>query len=149
MSLKDLAAVSGLPGLFRVVNSRSNGIIMEEIETGKSRFISIRKHQITPLESVAVYTEDGSTDLKDIFATMRTMNAETAVPELSSNKESLISYFEEVLPNYDREAVKISDIKKIVKWYKFLDANNLLSTEEDDSDDDPDDKSRDYKDIIT
>ena len=141
MSLKDLAAVSGLPGLFRVVNSRSNGIIMEEIETGKSRFISIRKHQITPLESVAVYTEDGSTDLKDIFATMRTMNAETAVPELSSNKESLISYFEEVLPNYDREAVKISDIKKIVKWYKFLDANNLLSTEENNSDDDPDDKS--------
>ena len=126
MSLKDIAAVSGLPGLFKVVNSRSNGIIMEEIETGKSRFISMRKHQITPLETVAVYTESGSTDLKDIFLEMGKGTEDNPIPSLSESKDGLISYFEKILPDYDRDAVKISDIKKIIKWFLFLEKNELL-----------------------
>jgi hypothetical protein len=63
MNLKDLIAVSGLPGLFKVAANRSNGLIIEEVDSGKKRFASVRKHQFTPLESIAIYTVEDSVEL--------------------------------------------------------------------------------------
>ena len=56
MNLENIVAVSGMPGLYRMAGSRSNGLIIEDFDTGKKRFASIRKHQFTPLESVSIYT---------------------------------------------------------------------------------------------
>ena len=56
MDLKDYVAVSGLPGLFRIVTPRGNGLVVEEIDSGKRKFVSMRKHQFTPLDSVGIFT---------------------------------------------------------------------------------------------
>ena len=72
MNLDDLIAVSGLPGLFRMAANRSNGLIVEDLETGKRRFVSARKHQFTPLGSITIYTDDGdSVELANVFRNMR------------------------------------------------------------------------------
>lgn len=120
MQFKDFVAVSGLPGLYKLSVSRNNGLIVEDVDTGKSKFLSIRKYQFTPLETVAIYTEDDAMELKDVFAKMKELEASMPLPETSASKADFFDYFAEVLPDYDRDRVMISDVKKVVKWYKFL-----------------------------
>ncbi len=66
MSLKDVVSVSGLPGLYKLVTPRSNGLIIQDYDTDKRRFVSVRKHHITPLESVSIYPVTDSVEMKVI-----------------------------------------------------------------------------------
>ena len=70
MNLKDLIAVSGISGIFKIAGNRNNGLIIEDLDTGKRKFAPSRKHQFTPLESIAIYTEDDSTELAKVFQNM-------------------------------------------------------------------------------
>lgn len=128
MNFKDLVAVSGLPGLYKSVVTRNNGLIVEDMDSGKTKFLSVRKYQFTPLESVAIYTEDDTAELKVVFSTMMSQEATIPIPSTSSNSATLFSYFESILPDYDKDKVLISDVKKVIKWYNFLKQRNLLST---------------------
>lgn len=126
MKIEDIVAISGLPGLYKIVTSRANGMIVEEIPTGKSRFASIRKHQFTPLGTVAIYTEDDAIEIKKVFETIAGKEAEHPIPELSSSQQELFGYFANILPDYSRDQVMISDVKKVIKWYKFLVKHELF-----------------------
>lgn len=131
MSLDDLIAVSGLPGLYRMAANRGNGLIVEDLETGKRRFAPTRRHQFTPLASIAIYTDDGdSVPLAKVFENMRDQLVDLPVPETDAKSEDLYEYFEDVLPNYDRERVYPGDVKKVIKWFNTLQAANLLTDEE-------------------
>lgn len=127
MNFKDLVAVSGLPGLYKSVVTRNNGLIVEDMDSGKSKFLSVRKYQFTPLESVAIYTEEDTAELKVVFSTMMSQEATLPIPPTSSDAGMLFKYFEQILPDYDKERVLISDVKKVIKWYNFLKERNLLS----------------------
>lgn len=131
MNLENFVAVSGLPGIYRMAANRSNGLIIEDLSTGKRRFASARKHQFTPLESIAIFTDDGdSIELKEVFKTMLEQ-FETIPPVSASGKpDELHEYFEKVLPNYDRDKVFTSDIKKVIKWFNHLNERSLLSLED-------------------
>lgn len=122
-------AVSGLPGLYKLVSSRSNGLVVSHMDEEKTRFCSVRKHQFTPLETVAIYTYSDSTELKEIFATM--INRSTDLPIIPTNTSSADTetYFREILPEYDEDRVYVSDMKKVIKWFHFLNDRNLLSLE--------------------
>jgi hypothetical protein len=124
MTLKDLVAVSGLPGLYKLVTSRNNGLVVQDIDTGKTKFCSVRKHQFTPLETVAIYTDVDACEMKEVFQKIKDHGAPT--PELSSPPKELFKYFAEILPDYDRDQVKISDVKKVIKWYNFLAQRDML-----------------------
>jgi hypothetical protein len=131
MNLENLVAVTGFPGLFRMAANRGNGLIVEDLNTGQRKFVSSRKHQFTPLVSIAVFTDDGeSTELKNVFQNMLE-KAETHPPvnANTATTEELFAYFAEVLPNYDRDRVFPGDVKKIIKWFNFLRERDLLSTE--------------------
>lgn len=128
MNLENLIAVSGLPGLYKMVANRNNGLIIEDLNTGKKRFASARKHQFTPLESIAIFTDDGdSTELAKVFRSM--LDKIGNFPPISTNAKTqeLHSYFAEILPNYDRDRVFTGDIKKIIKWFNFLNEKSLLT----------------------
>ena len=128
MNLEKLVAVGGLPGLFRVVANRSNGLIIEDLDSGKRRFASSRQYQFTPLESIAIYTDDGeSTELKNVFRSMLDQLEDHPPVELSSTPEVLFEYFSDVLPNYDRDRVHTGDLKKVIKWFNFLKGKDLLA----------------------
>lgn len=126
MKFKDFVAVSGLPGLFKLSVSRPNGLIVEDVDSGKTKFLSVRKYQFTPLETVAIYTDDDATELKVVFATMQGKEATNPIPNVSEKPSVLFDYFKEILPDYDRERVIISDVKKVIKWYNFLKERNVI-----------------------
>jgi len=127
MNLSNVLAVSGLPGLYELAANRPNGLLLIPIEGGKSKFCSSRKHQFTPLETVAIYTWSDTAELKNVFNSMTVKIQEVPLPDLKGGRDVLNSYFEQILPEFDRERVYPNDIKKVIKWYVALEAQGYLS----------------------
>ncbi len=126
MNLDELIAVSGLPGLYRMAGNRPNGLIVEDLDTGKKKFVSMRKHQFSPLETIAIFTTTDSVPLLDIFRKMDERKSEVPPVDPKSNQETLRQYFTQILPEHDPHRVFPKDIKKILKWFSFLDDRNML-----------------------
>ncbi len=131
MKLEKYIAVSGMSGLFKLVNTRNNGILIEDFDTNNTKFVSTRKHQFTPLGTIALYTNDDSVELQKVFKSMYELKDEIGLVDLNSNSSELRDYFVKVLPDYDPDRVHISDIKKVIKWYNFLEERGLLVFESD------------------
>lgn len=127
MNLSNVLAVSGLPGLYELAANIPNGLLLIPIEGGKSKFCSSRKHQFTPLETVAIYTWSDTAELKNVFNSMTVKIQEVPLPDLKGGRDVLNSYFEQILPEFDRERVYPNDIKKVIKWYVALEAQGYLS----------------------
>lgn len=127
MDLEQILAVSRMPGLYKLVTTRSNGLVVEDMDTGRRTFVSIRKHQFTPLQSVAIYTYGDTVQINEIFNSMLEQRAVNPVPQTSTEPEVLHDYFRKILPDYNEDRVYVSDIKKIIKWFQFLDERNLLA----------------------
>ena len=131
MNLENLIAVSGLPGIYRMAANRNNGLIIEDVKTGKRRFASSRRHQFTPLESIAIYTDDGeSTELKNVFRNMLQQLGDNPPADGSGKPEELHEYFADILPNYDRDRVPTGDIKKVIKWFSYHNESKAHNIEE-------------------
>ncbi len=129
MNLKDLMAISGESGLFRFIAQGKNAVIVEHIETGK-RMAAHGTAKVSSLEDIAIYTNDEEVPLSKIFDLIwEKENGGEAISHKSKSDE-LTSYFGEVLPEFDRERVYPSDIKKIVHWYNTLQKLDLLVKEE-------------------
>lgn len=131
MNLDKYIAVSGLPGLYEIVNSRNNGLLVSDIDTKKTKFVSMRKHQFTPLATVAIYTYDDATELKVIFKTMMEQMEENPPVSVKEKSDVIREYFGTILPDHDEDRVQISDIKKVIKWFNFLNERSLLTFESD------------------
>ena len=126
MNLEEFIAVSKLPGVYKIVSNRSNGLFIEDLDTGKKKFASMRKHMFTPLGTVSIYTEEESTELSVIFKTMLDNLPGMDPKEALKSNDTMFAYFEQILPNYDRDRVFVGDIKKVLKWFVFLYERNLL-----------------------
>jgi Domain of unknown function (DUF5606) len=132
MRLKDLVVVTGFPGVQKMAANRSNGMLVEDLDSGKVRFAPIRKHQFSPLETISVFVdgEDDSVEIRTVFQSMYDKLADTPVVSADSKSDVLRAYFAIILPNHDRERVHISDIKKIIKWFQFLHERGYMTMEE-------------------
>ncbi len=127
MDVSNILAVSGLPGLYTLVSSRSNGLVVADIDSGKNRFCSVRKHQFTPLETVAIYTNTDTTPLVDIFQKIKDQQESNPVIDIkSSDNDEIEDYFLSIVPDYDEDRVYVSDMKKVIKWYNFLESRGML-----------------------
>jgi len=127
MNLEPYIAVSGIGPLFKLVASKSNGLVLESLEDGKAKFYSTRKHQFTPLGTVAVYTLGGTTPLGEVIGSMFEKMAVTPPVDTKSEKHVIEEYFETVLPDYDEDRVPLKDMKKIIKWFGFLNDRGLIT----------------------
>ena len=138
--LKKILSVSGKPGLFKLVSTSKTITLVESMIDGK-RFPIYTHEKIVSLGEIAVYTSQDEVPLKDVFVKIKEQEEGGKISDdkKSSNKE-LFSYFETVLPDYDKEKVYASDIKKIVNWYNLLMENQIdFETEENISDTEDDD----------
>lgn len=128
MNLEKLVAVSGKPGIYKMAANRPNGLIIEDLDSGKKMFAPSRRHQFTPLESISIYTEsdDSTVELKQVFINMLSMIETTPVADPKGSGLAVKEYFAEVLPDFDRDKVLVSDIKKLIKWFNYLNERNLL-----------------------
>jgi Domain of unknown function (DUF5606) len=141
MKIKGLVAVSGLPGLYKMVANRSNGLIVESLTDGKRSFASVRQHQFTPLESIGIYTDDGeTTELRIVFQSILDKLDQQPLPAQNDSSEKFHEYFAQVLPNYDRDRVNTGDIKKCAKWFAYLHERGFTTAEEEESDEPTGDK---------
>jgi hypothetical protein len=124
--LKDILSIAGYPGLYKYLKKSRNGIIVENLESGK-RMNADAAARINSLEDISIYTEEGDLELKEVFKAIREHeNGEKAFnPKKASGKE-LKEYFATVVPNYDRDRVYTSDMKKILIWYNTLQALDML-----------------------
>lgn len=126
MNLEPYVAVSAEQGLFKLVASRSNGLVLENLLTGKSKFYSVRKHQFTPLGTVAIYTLEDTCPLTDVFQKMKDGLTDNPPVSTKSPVHEIEEYFESILPEYDEDRVSVKDMKKVIKWFNTLNDKGLL-----------------------
>jgi len=122
MEYNRIVAVTGLPHLYELLTSKTDGAIVRSLEDKSSRFVSSRIHNLSHLESIEVFTTDENVNLSEVFHAMK--NSGDALPDAKDNK-ALRTYFEKVYPTIDFERVYASDLKKMVKWYEVLQKNDI------------------------
>lgn len=129
MNLEKLVAVSGRSGIYKMAANRPNGLIIEDLDTGKKFFAPSRRHQFTPLESISIYTEteEATVELKTVFISMLTQLESNPPVATKASSADIKNYFEIILPEYDRDKVLVSDIKKLIKWFNYLNERELLA----------------------
>lgn len=120
MKLDNIVSVSGLPGLHKLLATRTNGLMIESFGDNKRQFVSVRKHQFTPLVSIGIYTYTDVAALDDVFKKIDSTQAENPVPDPNDKAEDLRTWFKTIVPDHDEDRVHINDIRKVIKWYLFL-----------------------------
>src|ERR1700749_1487618 len=130
MEYREIVAVTGLGGLYQLLTTKSDGAIVRSVADKSTKFISARQHNVTPLESIEVYTTGDNVRLQHVFQKMQEHEATIPLADAKSNDAAVIkSYFTSVFPDFDEERVYVSDMKKMLKWYDLLKANDLLRFE--------------------
>lgn len=131
MKLKDILAISGKPGLYKFISQGRNGIIVESFADNK-RMIVHSTTKVSALEDIAIYTEVEEVPLKEVFTKIYEKEDGKATVDHKSGNDELKKLFEEILPEYDRDRVYVSDIKKVISWYNTLIGLDLLDPNETD-----------------
>ena len=122
MEYSKLVAVTGLPGLFELINSKTDGAIVRSLDDQSTRFVSSRIHNFSHLESIEVYTLRDNVNLVDVLNAMD--KADGSLPD-DKDAAAVKKYFEKVYPDMDFERVYASDMKKMVKWFDVLKKNKV------------------------
>jgi hypothetical protein len=117
MEYNKLISVTGLPGLYELISTKSDGAIVRSLEDQSTKFASTRQHGFSQLESIEVYTIRENVNLADIFLAMQ-KSSETLPDEKDS--KAIQSYFKKVYADLDFERVYASDMKKMVKWFAII-----------------------------
>ena len=140
MNLKDILSISGYPDLYKLVAQARSGIIVESLIT-KKRMQAFASSRISSLEDIAVFTETEEITLKQVFLQMyKVQEGKTALSPKSPSKDIKI-FFEKAVPDYDKEKVYTSDMKRMIKWYNLLVGKELVDfTEEEEKKDEKDDE---------
>ncbi len=134
MEFKDIAAVSGKGGLFTVVKPTKTGVILESLDERKAKLVTGLNHKVSVLAEISVFTtgEEDAIPLEQVFVRIKKEFDDDPGVDKNSDPDELKSFLAHILPDYDRERVYVSDIKKIVNWYGIVYrwAPELLAPEE-------------------
>lgn len=122
MEYNKLISVTGMSGLFEMVSSKNDGAIVKSLEDNSTKFVSSRVHNFSHLESIEVYAIRENVNLADVFKAM-----ESSTENLPAEKDPAATkaYFQKVYPDMDFDRVYASDMKKMVKWFRILKANDV------------------------
>jgi hypothetical protein len=129
MDLTGIIAISGRPGLYKVIAQGKNNIIVESLIDNK-RFPAYASDRISALDDISIYTYDDDAPLRELLSAIYKKEDGKECP---SHKESLTvlqNYLLEILPNYDQERVYPSDVKKMFQWYNLLHKSGNLKLDE-------------------
>lgn len=130
MKYKEIVAVTGLSGLFHLLATKSDGAIVRNLADKTTKFISARLHNVTPIESIEVYTTGDNIRLLEVFRKIQAHEGTVERPDGKADNKVVKSYFQTIFPEFDEDRVYVSDMKKMLKWYDLLNANELLKFEE-------------------
>jgi hypothetical protein len=122
MEYSKLISITGLNGLFELVGSKTDGAIVKSLEDQTTKFVSSRVHNFSHLESIEVYTVRDNVNLVEVFDAMG--KSKEALPS-DKDAAAIKAYFQKVYPDMDFARVYASDMKKMIKWYAVIKANNI------------------------
>lgn len=125
MELKDILAISGKSGLYKVITHTKTGLIAENL-TDQKRIPVYASDKISNLEEISVYTDDKEIALKDVFKAIHDNTNGGKAPDQKTDEKKLREFFAQAVPNHDRQRVYVSDIKKMLNWYNILHDNNMM-----------------------
>jgi len=132
MDLSKILAISGKPGLFKMLSQTKTGFIVESLTDGK-RFPVFAHERVSSLEEISIFsTLDEDIPLKDIFKKLFDKTEGKAAPDAKTGPEELQAFFAAAVPDHDQERVHASDIRKVVMWFNLLMEKGLMSFEEED-----------------
>ncbi len=142
MDLSKILAISGRPGLYKIISQTGQNVIVESLSDQK-KFPVFASYKITTLNDISIFTNEKDVPLADVFkAIFQKEKGETSISP-NADKQELFGYFEEVLPDYDKDRVYHTDIKKVLKWYNLLYSKNLLDfTEEEEKKEAPEKEAK-------
>jgi len=130
MEYRQIVSVTGLGGLYQLISTKNDGAILRNLSDQSVKFVSARIHQITPLESIEIYTYNENVRLHEVLEGIsKNDEAYEKLNIAKADGNTLRAFFREALPAFDEDRVYVSDIKKILKWYGILKANDLLNFE--------------------
>ena len=127
--LKEILSISGQPGLYKLINNTPKALIVESLIDGK-RFPAYSNAKIIALEDISIYTEGEDMPLKEVFK--RIYEKENGGQTISHKESSakITDYIESVIPEYDKDRVYVSDMKKMLQWYNLLLEKKILLFDE-------------------
>ncbi len=118
MNLRGIVAVSGRPGLFKLIGQNKAGYVLESLDAQKLKIVAnLSTTKLASLEDITIYGENQEIKLIDVLTKIADHQN---VPDAKADGNALKSFFEDVAPDYDKEKVYTSDMKKIVGWYNLL-----------------------------
>jgi len=124
MDLKEILSVSGKPGLFKTIAQTKTGVIIESLTDGK-RLQAFASDKISSLGEISIFTKDEDLPLREVFRLIQEKNSDQPAPDAKTDDKALKAFFESILPDYDRERVYVSHMRKLVQWYNLLIANGI------------------------
>lgn len=133
MDLTEILAIAGKPGLYKMLSHTKNGMLVESMDDQK-RFPVFAHEKISSLEEISIFTETEDIPLKEVFRKIHALLEGEKALSHKSTPEELKDFFDDAVPDYDKERVYVSDIKKVIQWYNILHEKEMLDfTEEEEA----------------
>ena len=130
--LETILAISGKPGLYKLVSRGNRNLIVETIDAQKKGFPAFAADKVISLADIAMYTDEKEVPLRQVLNNIKAKE-DGKVAQLDwrkASKEELFAFMGEVLPNFDRDRVYPADVKKLIQWYNILIENGLTDFDE-------------------
>lgn len=128
MEYREIVAVTGIGGLFQLLTTKSDGAIVRNLTDKSTKFIPARVHNVTPIESIEIYTIEENVRLHVVLQAIKDNEKTTPIVDAKkADNNAIKSYFKTIFPTLDEDRVYVSDMKKMLKWYELLKANDLLN----------------------
>lgn len=130
--LETILAISGKPGLYKLVSRGNNNLIVETLDAQKKRFPAFAADKIISLADIAMYTEEKEVPLREVLNNIKAKEngKATSIDYRKATKDELYAFLGEVLPHFDGDRIYQSDIKKLIQWYNILVENGLTDFDE-------------------
>jgi len=120
MDLSKILAISGKPGLYKMLSQTKTGFIVESLTDGK-RMPVFAHERVSSLEEISIFsTAEEDLPLKEVFRKIQTKTEGGKAPEPAAGNEAIKKFFLDCIPEYDPERVYVSDMKKVINWYNLM-----------------------------
>ena len=129
MNLEGIISISGMPGLYKVVGQMKNGVIAESLND-KKRSPIYSHQQISTLEDISMFTTGDNKPVSEIMKTIYDKEKGGACIDHKADEKQIVAYFESILPDYDKERVHPSNMRKLFNWYNALQATGNLKVKD-------------------
>ena len=125
--LETVLAISGKPGLYKLVSRGNNSLIVETLDAQKKRMPIFGADKVISLADIAMYTDEEEVPLRRVFKNIleKAGGKKTSLDYKKASKDELAAFMAEALPNYDRDRVYPADMKKLAQWYNILVENGV------------------------